>query len=54
MNATHAVAKYYENLDLLVNASVVTIGEVNGRAWGAGDEHLQRMDMRASKDDMKM
>jgi len=54
MNATNAVAEYYENLDRLLNDSVVTIGEVNGRAWGAGDEHLQRMDMRVSNDDMKI
>ncbi|KAM6478454.1 ClpP/crotonase-like domain-containing protein [Trichoderma sp. SZMC 28011] len=26
--------------------NIIFIGEINGRAWGAGDEHLLRMDMR--------
>ncbi|KAL7813518.1 hypothetical protein V8C44DRAFT_357340 [Trichoderma aethiopicum] len=31
---------------LLLTTPVIFIGEVNGRAWGAGDEHLLRVDMR--------
>jgi enoyl-CoA hydratase/carnithine racemase len=45
-NATRVLEKYYDNLALLVSTPVIFIGEVNGRAWGAGDEHLMRMDMR--------
>ena len=45
-NATKVLDEYYEGLDLLLASPVIFIGEVNGRAWGAGDEHLMRMDMR--------
>ncbi|KAM0250380.1 hypothetical protein ACHAQJ_008627 [Trichoderma viride] len=45
-NSTELVDIYFENLDLLLSTPVIFIGEVNGRAWGAGDEYLQRMDMR--------
>jgi enoyl-CoA hydratase/carnithine racemase len=45
-NSSALLDTYYANLDLLLTTPVVFIGEVNGRAWGAGDEHLQRMDMR--------
>jgi enoyl-CoA hydratase/carnithine racemase len=45
-NASALVETYYENLELLLTTPVIFIGEVNGRAWGAGDEHLLRMDMR--------
>ncbi|KAL7790512.1 ClpP/crotonase-like domain-containing protein [Trichoderma afarasin] len=30
----------------LPGRNIIFIGEINGRAWGAGDEHLLRMDMR--------
>jgi enoyl-CoA hydratase/carnithine racemase len=46
INASAVIEQYYENLDLLLAVPVIFIGEVNGRAWGAGDEHLLRMDMR--------
>lgn len=45
-NSSALLDTYYENLDLLLTTPVIFIGEVNGRAWGAGDEHLLRMDMR--------
>ncbi|KAH7316938.1 ClpP/crotonase-like domain-containing protein [Stachybotrys elegans] len=45
-NSSALFETYYENLDLLLTTPVIFIGEVNGRAWGAGDEHLLRMDMR--------
>lgn len=43
---TEVLNKYYENLSLLASIPVVFIAEINGRAWGAGDEHLMHMDMR--------
>ncbi len=46
INTKLALEHYYANLDLLLSTPVIFIGEVNGRAWGAGDEHLLRMDMR--------
>ena len=46
VNTTDVLNKYYANLDLLLSTPVIFIGEVDGRAWGAGDEHLMRMDMR--------
>jgi enoyl-CoA hydratase/carnithine racemase len=46
LNVSAIFETYYANLDLLLTTPVVFIGEVNGRAWGAGDEHLLRMDMR--------
>ena len=46
INTTETLDKYYTNLDLLLSTPVIFIGEVDGRAWGAGDEHLMRMDMR--------
>ncbi|KFZ14221.1 hypothetical protein V501_03360 [Pseudogymnoascus sp. VKM F-4519 (FW-2642)] len=45
-NSSALLEMYYANLDLLLTTPVIFIGEVNGRAWGAGDEHLLRMDMR--------
>lgn len=45
-NSSALLETYYENLDLILTTPVIFIGEVNGRAWGAGDEHLLRMDMR--------
>ncbi|KFY01726.1 hypothetical protein V490_00800 [Pseudogymnoascus sp. VKM F-3557] len=45
-NSSALLEMYYENLGLLLTTPVIFIGEVNGRAWGAGDEHLLRMDMR--------
>lgn len=45
-NSTALVETYYDNLELLLSTPVIFIGEINGRAWGAGDEHLLRMDMR--------
>ncbi|KAK5679776.1 hypothetical protein LTS10_007724 [Elasticomyces elasticus] len=46
VNATEVLEQYYANLNKLSTIPVIFIGEVNGRAWGAGDEHLMRMDMR--------
>ena len=45
-NSSALLEMYYANLDSLLTTQVIFIGEVNGRAWGAGDEHLLRMDMR--------
>ncbi|KAL7812770.1 ClpP/crotonase-like domain-containing protein [Trichoderma gracile] len=45
-NGSSLLDTYFANLDLLLTTPVIFIGEVNGRAWGAGDEHLLRMDMR--------
>lgn len=45
-NSTTLIDTYFANLDLLLSTPVIFIGEINGRAWGAGDEHLLRMDMR--------
>ncbi|KAL7918660.1 ClpP/crotonase [Trichoderma austrokoningii] len=45
-NTSALVDTYLANLDLLLTTPVIFIGETNGRAWGAGDEHLLRMDMR--------
>ncbi|KKP05400.1 hypothetical protein THAR02_02505 [Trichoderma harzianum] len=45
-NSTTLIDTYFTNLDLLLSTPVIFIGEINGRAWGAGDEHLLRMDMR--------
>ncbi|PON26058.1 enoyl-CoA hydratase [Trichoderma gamsii] len=45
-NASALVDTYFANLDLLLTTPVIFIGETNGRAWGAGDEHLLRMDLR--------
>lgn len=46
VNATHVLEQYYANLDLLLSTPVIFIAEVNGRTFGAGDEHVVRMDMR--------
>ncbi len=46
VNTSAALETYYANLDLILSTPVIFIAEVNGRAWGAGDEHLLRMDMR--------
>jgi enoyl-CoA hydratase/carnithine racemase len=46
VNASLVLEQYYDNLDRILNSSIIFIAEVNGRAWGAGDEHLLRMDMR--------
>ena len=46
INSNAVFEIYYANLDLLLSTPVIFFGEVNGRAWGAGDEHLLRMDMR--------
>ncbi|KAK3058883.1 hypothetical protein LTR09_000448 [Extremus antarcticus] len=54
VNATAALDQYYANLDLLISTPVIFIGEVNGRAWGAGDEHLLRMDMRFAGPDAQL
>ncbi|KAL6690770.1 ClpP/crotonase-like domain-containing protein [Trichoderma pleuroticola] len=45
-NGTTLIDTYFANLDFLLSTPVIFIGEINGRAWGAGDEHLLRMDMR--------
>jgi enoyl-CoA hydratase/carnithine racemase len=45
-NGSTLIDIYFANLDLLLTTPVIFIGEINGRAWGAGDEHLLRMDMR--------
>jgi enoyl-CoA hydratase/carnithine racemase len=46
VNASAVLETYYDNLNRLLNSSIIFIAEVNGRAWGAGDEHILRMDMR--------
>ncbi|KAK5127615.1 hypothetical protein LTR85_006955 [Meristemomyces frigidus] len=46
INGTAVLDQYYDNLERILDAEVIFIAEVNGRAWGAGDEHLLRMDMR--------
>jgi enoyl-CoA hydratase/carnithine racemase len=46
INGTAVLDRYYDNLDRILASPVIFIGEVDGRAWGAGDEHLLRMDMR--------
>ncbi|KAL2068565.1 hypothetical protein VTL71DRAFT_14902 [Oculimacula yallundae] len=46
INVTDILNKYYENLSLLTSLAVIFIAEINGRAWGAGDEHAMHMDMR--------
>lgn len=46
INTTDILDKYYENLNLLSRIPVVFIAEINGRAWGAGDEHSMHMDIR--------
>ncbi|KAK3075656.1 hypothetical protein LTR53_000804 [Teratosphaeriaceae sp. CCFEE 6253] len=46
VNSTEVLKTYYANLNTISTIPVIFIGEVNGRAWGAGDEHLVRMDMR--------
>lgn len=46
VNVTDTLSKYYENLSLLASIPIIFVGETNGRAWGAGDEHLMHMDMR--------
>ena len=46
INSTEALDKYYANPDLPLSTPFIFIGEVNGRAWSAGDEHLMRMKMR--------
>lgn len=45
-NSSALLEMYYANLDHLLTTPVIFIGEVNGRAWGTGDEYLLRMDMR--------
>ncbi|TVY24508.1 putative enoyl-CoA hydratase, mitochondrial [Lachnellula hyalina] len=46
VNVTDTLVMYYENLNLLSSIPVIFVGEITGRAWGSGDEHLMRMDMR--------
>ena len=46
INVTDILNKYYENLSLLASIPVIFVAEINGRAFGAGDEHLMHMDMR--------
>ena len=46
VNVTDTLNKYYENLSLLTSIPVIFVAEINGRAWGAGDEHSMHMDMR--------
>ena len=46
VNVTEVFDQYYENLGLIQQLPFIFIAEVDGRAWGAGDEHLLRMDMR--------
>lgn len=46
LNSTLVFEQYNQNLDLLSTTPVVFIAEINGRTWGAGDEHQLRMDMR--------
>ncbi|KAH7062990.1 ClpP/crotonase-like domain-containing protein [Paraphoma chrysanthemicola] len=46
VNASAVLETYYDNLNRLLTSSIIFIAEVNGRAWGAGDEHILRMDMR--------
>lgn len=46
VNSTETLSTYYENLSLLSSIPVVFVAEINGRAWGAGDEHVMHMDMR--------
>jgi enoyl-CoA hydratase/carnithine racemase len=46
INATDILAKYFDCLKLLASLPQVFIGEVNGNAYGAGDELLVHMDMR--------
>lgn len=46
VNVTDTLSKYYENLSLLASIPVIFVAEINGRAFGAGDEHLMHMDMR--------
>jgi enoyl-CoA hydratase/carnithine racemase len=46
INVTDTLNKYYENLSLLSSIPVIFVAEINGRAFGAGDEHAMHMDMR--------
>lgn len=46
VDPTEALDTYYQNLSLLQSVPVIFVAEVNGRAWGAGDEHVMQMDMR--------
>ncbi len=46
LNSSEVLQTYYANLDLLLSTPVIFIGQVSGRAWAAGNEHLVRMDMR--------
>ncbi|CAG8980719.1 hypothetical protein HYALB_00012125 [Hymenoscyphus albidus] len=46
INAKDALNTYFENLTLLQSLPVIFVAEINGRTWGAGDEHLMQMDMR--------
>lgn len=46
VNMTDTLNKYYENLSLLASIPAIFVAEINGRAFGAGDEHLMHMDMR--------
>lgn len=39
VDAADALNKYYENLNLLSTLPVIFVAEINGRTWGAGDEH---------------
>ena len=54
LNVTDVLTKYFANLALLTSTPVIFIGEVNGRAWGAGDEHLLHMDMRFAGPDAQL
>lgn len=45
-NITTALTQYYANLELLTSLPTIFVAEINGRAWGAGDEHAMHMDMR--------
>ncbi|KAL7943580.1 ClpP/crotonase-like domain-containing protein [Trichoderma barbatum] len=46
VNATQIYGLFNQNLDLLAFSPVIFIAEVNGRAWGGGNEVLLHMDMR--------
>jgi enoyl-CoA hydratase/carnithine racemase len=46
VNVTDTLNKYYENLTFLSSIPVIFVAEINGRAWGAGDELAMHTDMR--------
>lgn len=46
LDVTDILTMYFDNLALLSSIPTIFIAEINGRAWGAGNEHLLHMDMR--------